>query len=106
MTPTRVTKRRLVTSFQKLSSDIQTAVQEQYPLGYTDAMMRIDKPNGDFFYAVPFETEEITYLVKIDVKIDDSEKLEKELFSADITEAEGAIKDEDAVEIEGAEDDM
>ena len=33
--------------------------------------MRIDKPNGEFFYAVPFETDEINYLVKIDVKIDD-----------------------------------
>ena len=42
-----------------------------YPAGYYDVMMRIDKPNGDFFYAVPFETEEISYLVKIDVKIDD-----------------------------------
>ena len=48
------------------------AVREQYPLGFSDAMMRIDKPNGDFFYAVPFDTEEIAYLVKIDVKIDDN----------------------------------
>ena len=51
---------------------MQEAVREQYPLGFSDAMMRIDKPNGDFFYAVPFDTEEIAYLVKIDVKIDDN----------------------------------
>ena len=44
----------------------------EYPAGYSDVMMRIDKPNGDFFYAVPFETEEVSYLVKIDVKIDDA----------------------------------
>ena len=36
-------------------------------------MMRIPKPNGEFFFAVPFETEEISYLVKIDVKIDDTD---------------------------------
>lgn len=34
-------------------------------------MIRVDKPNGDFFYAVPYDTDEISYLVKIDVKIDD-----------------------------------
>ena len=34
-------------------------------------MTRIEKPNGDFFYVVPYETDEISYLVKIDVKIDE-----------------------------------
>ena len=61
------TKKRLVVSFNNLSLDLQEQVKALYPLGYTDAMMRIDKPNGDFFFAVPFET----YLVKIDVKIDE-----------------------------------
>ena len=50
---------------------MQEELKALYPAGYYDVMMRIDKPNGDFFYAVPFETEEISYLVKIDVKIDD-----------------------------------
>ena len=65
------TKKRLVVSFNNLSLDLQEQVKALYPLGYTDAMMRIDKPNGDFFFAVPFETEETSYLVKIDVKIDE-----------------------------------
>ncbi|MFI3285380.1 MAG: hypothetical protein R3Y08_01885 [Rikenellaceae bacterium] len=103
MTPNRVVKKRLVTSFQNLSTDLQAQVKEKYPLGYNDAMMRIDKPNGDFFYAVPFETEEIFYLVKIDVKIDDSEKMEKDLFSDDISEAEQIGKAED-VELDTEED--
>ena len=65
-------KKRLVTSFNNLAPELQEAVKAAYPLGYTDYMMRVDKPNGDFFFAVPFETEEISYLVKIDVKIDDA----------------------------------
>lgn len=64
-------KKHIVTSFHNLASDLQEAVKERYPLGFAEAMMRIDKPNGDFFYAVPFDTEEVAYLVKIDVKIDD-----------------------------------
>ncbi len=103
MTPNRVTKRRLVTSFQNLTPEIQSQVTEKYPLGFSDAMMRIDKPNGDFFYAVPYETEEIAYLVKIDVKIDDSEKMEKDLFSDEIDEAEQMEKG-DEVDLEAEED--
>ncbi len=67
----RVMKRRVVTSFNNLTIEMQEAVKAHYPTGYTEAMMRIEKPNGDFFYAVSYATEEIDYLVKIDVKIDD-----------------------------------
>ncbi len=66
----KATKKRLVTSFQKLTPELQLLVKEQYPNGYNEAMTRIDKPNGDFFYSVPFETDEIFYLIKVDVKID------------------------------------
>ncbi len=106
MTPNRVTKKRLVTSYQNLTPEMQVQVKEKYPLGFSDVMMRIDKPNGDFFYAVPFETEEIFYLVKIDVKIDDSEKMEKDLFSDDIEEADQLGKGDEAVDLDGADEDM
>ena len=83
-------KKRLVTSFNNLSPELQEAVREFYPLGFTDAMMRIDKPNGDFFYAVPYETEEISYLVKIDVKIDDKahEDDDKDYYDDDLKGAD------------------
>lgn len=68
------TKKRLVTSFNNLSAEQQEAVKELYPRGFAEVMTRIDKPNGDFFYVVPYETEEISYLVKIDVKIDDGQE--------------------------------
>jgi len=71
MAKQNMAKKHIVTSFHNLSAELQDAVREKYPLGFTDAMMRVDKPNGDFFYAVPFDTEEVAYLVKIDVKIDD-----------------------------------
>lgn len=64
-------KKRVVTSFNNLTTEMQEAVKTFYPTGYTEAMMRIEKPSGDFFYAVPYATEEIDYLVKIDVKIDE-----------------------------------
>lgn len=48
-------KKHIVTSFHNLSAELQDAVKEKYPLGFTDAMMRVDKPNGDFF--MPFRSK-------------------------------------------------
>ena len=89
-------KKRLVTSFNNLASELQEAVKAAYPLGYTDFMMRIDKPNGDFFFAVPFETEEISYLVKIDVKIDDMshEEEDKDYYDDDLKGADELANDD------------
>ena len=88
-------KKRLVTSFNNLAPELQEAVKAAYPLGYTDYMMRIDKPNGDFFFAVPFETEEISYLVKIDVKIDDAstEEEDKDYYDDDLKGADELAND-------------
>ena len=85
-------KKRLVTSFNNLSPEQQEAVKALYPRGFAEVMTRIDKPNGDFFYVVSYETDEISYMVKIDVKIDDSaeDAIEEEFFGDD--------------EIKGAED--
>lgn len=52
-------KKHIVTSIHNLTPELQEAVREKYPLGFTDAMMRVDKPNGDFFYAVPFDTDDV-----------------------------------------------
>lgn len=49
MAKQNMAKKHIVTSFHNLSPELQEAVKAFYPLGFTDAMMRIDKPNGDFF---------------------------------------------------------
>ena len=97
-------KKHIVTSFHNLSAELQDAVKEKYPLGFTDAMMRVDKPNGDFFYAVPFETDEVSYLVKIDVKIDDHSQDDDDIKGADDLQgeddgAESADRSDDDVDI-------
>ncbi|MFI3301739.1 MAG: hypothetical protein SNH35_07800 [Rikenellaceae bacterium] len=89
-------KRRLVTSLNNLPADILALVNEKYSDGYTDAMMRIDKPNGDFFYAVPFETKEIDYLVKINVKVDvKGSNDDKDIFDDDLKGADDIPTEEE-----------
>ena len=99
------TKKRLVTSFNNLSPELQEAVKASYPRGFAEVMTRIDKPNGDFFYVVPYETDDISYMVKIDVKIDDSadDAIEDDFFGDD--EIKGADEINDEASMDG-EDDM
>ena len=101
-------KKRLVVSFNNMTPELQEEVKAAYPAGYTDFMMRIDKPNGDFFFAVPFETEEISYLVKIDVKIDDAptEDDDKDYYDDDLKGADELQDDESSMESPSNDDDV
>ena len=49
-----------------------------------------------FFFAVPFETEDISYLVKIDVKIDDAshEEEDKDYYDDDLKGADELANDD------------
>ena len=90
MTTTRIAKKRIVTKFQNLSEDLQDALRKKYPYGFTDHMIRIDKAPGDFFYAVMLETEDTSYLVKIDVNVDGQieDDDDKDYFNDDLKGAE------------------
>lgn len=107
MTKQNTVKKHIVTSYRNLTPEMQEAVKEKYPLGFTDAMMRVDKPNGDFFYAVPFDTADVAYLVKIDVKIDDnsSEEDEKDYYDDEIKGAD-ELQDDNSDSGETTDDDV
>ncbi len=98
-------KKRVVTSMQNLPQELQDQIKAEYPTGYTEAMMRIEKPNGDFFYAVPYATDEIDYLVKINVKIDDKtpEDDDKAFFGEELKEENDII---DSSEMNDDDDDL
>ena len=89
------TKKRLVTSFNNLTTEQQDEVKALYPRGFAEVMTRIDKPNGDFFYVIPYETEEISYLVKIDVKIDDAsdDNIDDDFYGDDELKGADEIQD-------------
>lgn len=81
---TNNTKKRIVTSIHNLTPEQLEEVKALYPKGFSEVMSRIDKPNGEFFYVIPYETEDTSYLLKIDVKVDDSaDSVEDDDFYAD-----------------------
>ncbi|MCR9172064.1 MAG: hypothetical protein NXI10_06205 [bacterium] len=56
-------KARKLISFDKLELPLKRQLLKAYPDGFEDSVMRIDAPTP--FYAVLFEADDITYLVKL-----------------------------------------
>lgn len=83
-------KKRVVVKFVNLAPELQEELKKQYPTGFVDHMIRIEKGPGDFFYAVVLETEDTSYLVKIDVNIDDNpeEEDDKDYYNDEIKGAD------------------
>lgn len=103
-------KKRLVVSYSNLPEDVMEAFKLQYPGGYNEVLMRIEKPNGECIFVVPFETPEISYMVKVDVKIDDIDSEDEDsdgydddlkgaddIQSSDSDDSEDSDSDDDSV---------
>ncbi|MDR3095406.1 MAG: hypothetical protein LBU62_12345 [Bacteroidales bacterium] len=86
-------KKRLVVSYKNCSEDVLQAIKEKYPLGYGDAIRKIEKPNGESFHAITVDLEDVSYLVKVNVKIDHltEEEFEKQ-FGANSEDADSPME--------------
>ena len=73
-----MTKKRAITSLEKLAPEMLRKLYELYPGGWSDHIRRVNKPNGEFFHGITLETEDTVYLVKVPVKVDSKSDLEKE----------------------------
>ena len=75
-----MTKKRAVVSYENMSEELAAAFAEKYPKGFSDYLpdlVKYDKPDGSCFYAVMLEIPDAIYLVKIKIKTDDAEELER-----------------------------
>ena len=84
------TKRHFV-SFEKMSEEVAAEFAAKYPNGFNDYLpdlTRYTKPDGTPFYAVTVETPDSIYLVKIKVKTDDLEDIERWLEGEEEAETE------------------
>ena len=86
-------KKRHVVSYEKMAGhqDLEAAFALKYPKGFSDYLtdlVKYPKPDGSFFYAVTVETTEAVYLVKINVKTDDLEDVNRWLEGEEDAENE------------------
>lgn len=85
------TRRRHVVSYENMSEELAAAFAEKYPKGFNDYLgdlTKYTKPDGTPFYAVTVETSDSIYLVKIKVKTDDLEDIERWLEGEEEAETE------------------
>jgi hypothetical protein len=86
MTDHRNRKKKLIISYKNLSEELRELFKEAYPDGYKDYLQKTIKPNGDPIFVVPLETDDTSYMIKFDVKIDTGlveEDLDKDLYEGD-----------------------
>ncbi len=79
-------KKRAVVSYENMSKELAAAFAEKYPKGFSDYLpdlIKYDKPDGTCFYAVTLEIPDAIYLVKIKVKTDDADDIERWLNDGD-----------------------
>lgn len=107
-----VNKRRAVVSYENMSEELAAAFAEKYPKGYNDYfqdLVKYDKPDGTCFYAVTVEIPDAIYLVKIKVKTDDAEDLERWLDGEDGEDGDGndggSLPDDNISQYSSDEDD-
>jgi DNA-directed RNA polymerase subunit delta len=60
-----VGKKRIIKSYEQLSEELVEKLKEKYPDGYEDRTITFTNPRGEIEVAIPFETEEIYYLIKL-----------------------------------------
>lgn len=58
-------KKRIIKSYEQLSEEMVEKLKEKYPDGFEDRTITFTNPRGEIEVAVPFETEEIYYLIKL-----------------------------------------
>lgn len=76
-------KKKLIISYKNLSDEIRELFKEAYPEGYKDYLQKTIKPSGEPIFVVPLETEDTSYMIKFDVKIDNGlvdDDLDKDLY--------------------------
>lgn len=113
------TRKRHVVSYENMSPELAAIFAEKYPKGFNDYLpdlMKYQKPDGTPFYAVTIETPDSIYLVKIQIKTDDAEDIERwlegeeeaeneQVAGADRTSEEGDTLPDDNISQYGSDDD-
>ena len=93
-------KPRLVKDFDKLSEEILIQIKLEYPLGFEDKLILFKNKEGKFVSALPFETDEYYYLIRMTA--DEAQQIIEE---DDDYDEDGFLKDEAKERLEEESDD-
>ena len=60
-------KPRVIKDFDKLTDEIQEQIKLSYPYGFADHLIRFTNKDGQYVSALPFETDDKYYLVRMTI---------------------------------------
>ena len=60
-------KKRIVKDYDALPEEIVARIKAEYPYGFEDNLVKFTNKDGNLVSALPFETEEIYYLIRMTV---------------------------------------
>lgn len=94
------TRKKVIVHINNISAEVMELILQKYPDGYQDHIFKVTKPNNDFFHAITVDTPDTSYLIKVDVKIDNvtADKIDEQIFSAVENIDENIIPEEDKEE--------
>lgn len=65
--PANANKKRIIKSYEKLAPELQDLLNEIYPYGYSNQLIRLTNSQGENYFAVPLETDDTVYMVKVHI---------------------------------------
>lgn len=83
-----INKPRVIQDFEKLSKEIQEQIKLTYPNGFSQHLIQFTNKDGKFISALPFETDEKYYLVRMT-----SDEADEIIYADDDYDDDGILKD-------------
>ena len=62
------TKPKVIKDYDKLPKEVQNQILSTYPQGFMDKLVQYPSKNGTMVSALPFETEDMFYLVRVNTE--------------------------------------
>jgi hypothetical protein len=62
-------KKRVIVDYKNITNDLLELLNKSYPDGYEDAVIRFKNAKDELVSAVPLETDDTKYLVKVSVQL-------------------------------------
>lgn len=79
-----MSKKKIIKDYHNMPKEIIDDLKEKYPYGYDRHLISFITPKGNIEIALPYETEDISYLIKMPKKVEvitdeDIEALDEDL---------------------------
>jgi hypothetical protein len=82
-------KPRIIKDYEKLSEELKEQIKLEYSEGFSTSLISFTNKNGERVSALPFETEDYYYLIKMSVS-----KAQKIVDDDDDYDDDGMLKDD------------